>query len=121
MAETKPDLPEEEPQEDGNRPSYTPASPIKRTLAWLGVIYMVIIVALNTYALATNSTLTGIAGLMLAPAFLALAVIQFLKFRALRKEGVSAWGTLFLGLLGAVAGAYSLFDGVYSLLAQMGG
>ena len=28
-----------------NKPTYTPASPVKRTLAWIGLVYMVILVA----------------------------------------------------------------------------
>lgn len=31
------------------KPDYTPASPVKRTLAWIGIAYMVILVALTTY------------------------------------------------------------------------
>ena len=57
--------------------SYTPASPVKRTLAWIGVVYMVILVTLITYFYFTASILAvvcwllalltlpiGIAGLM---------------------------------------------------------
>ena len=36
---------------------YTPASPVKRTLAWIGLSYMVIIVALTTYYFYTGTTL----------------------------------------------------------------
>ena len=35
--------------QDQAEPSYIPASPVKRTLAWIGVVYMVIVVALTTY------------------------------------------------------------------------
>ena len=114
-------LPSPSDEEKENTPSYTPASPTKRALAWMGVIYMLILVALNTYGLATGSALTGIAGIMLAPACLTLAVVQILKFRALRKEGVPGWGALFLAVLGAIVGVYSLIDGIRSLLVQMGG
>ena len=37
---------EKRPGEDRG---YTPASPVKRTLAWIGLSYMVILVALTTY------------------------------------------------------------------------
>ena len=34
------------PQEEQDAPApYTPASPVKRTMAWIGVVYMVILVA----------------------------------------------------------------------------
>lgn len=109
------------PEDESGQPGYTPASPTKRVLAWMGVVYMVILVALNTYGLATGSALTGIAGLMLAPACFALTVVQLLKVRALRKAGLSPWGALVLALLGAAVGVFSLVDGLRSLLVQLGG
>ena len=45
-------MPDQQP-----KPEYTPASPIKRTLAWMGVVYMVILVLLTTYNLATGAPL----------------------------------------------------------------
>ena len=107
--------------EEDTQPSYTPASPTKRALAWMGVAYMLILVALNTYGLATGSPLTGIAGIMLAPACFTLAVVQVLKFRGLRREHLPGCGALFLAVLGAAVGLYSLVDGLRSLLIQLGG
>ena len=44
------------PESEGN-PSYTPASRKKRVIAWLGVIFMVVLVLLYSYSLATGSFL----------------------------------------------------------------
>ena len=57
------DLPPEEPREP-----YVPASPLKRIWAWVGVVYMVIIVLLMTYMYGTGTYLHGIASLISASA-----------------------------------------------------
>ena len=55
-------------QEEQPGEPYTPASPLKRIWAWVGVVYMVIIVFLMTYMYGTGTYLQGIAALMLVPA-----------------------------------------------------
>ena len=37
------------PTEDGGGSGYTPSSPVKRTLAWVGLAYALILLALTTY------------------------------------------------------------------------
>ena len=41
------ELPDNKNQKEPS--SYTPASPVKRIIAWVGVAYMLIFVALNLY------------------------------------------------------------------------
>ena len=41
------ELPDNKNQEESS--SYTPASPVKRIIAWVGVTYMLIFVLLNLY------------------------------------------------------------------------
>jgi hypothetical protein len=108
-------------EQDSQEPSYTPASPAKRVLAWMGVVYMVLLVGLNAYVLATGAPLTGIPGLLFFPACGAFAALQLLKYRALRQAGAAGTGPLALGLLGAALGLFSLVDGVRSLVIQLGG
>lgn len=53
MEEEKKDiLPESE-----GKPSYTPASKKKRVIAWLGVIFMVVLVLVYSYSIATGAFL----------------------------------------------------------------
>ena len=42
------ELPDNKNQKEPS--SYTPASPVKRIIAWVGVAYMLIFVALNLYS-----------------------------------------------------------------------
>ena len=48
-------------------PSYTPASFEKRVAAWIGIGYMLMLIALNTYTIATARTLPGTAPLLVVP------------------------------------------------------
>jgi len=64
--------------------TYTPASPAKRILAWVGIAYMVIIVLLNCYALATGEFLHGIGWLMICPAALGLIALVLVRSGRLR-------------------------------------
>ena len=111
------DAPQTPPSEE---PSYTPSSPTRRIIAWVGVIYMLIVVALTTYAIATGELLGGLTGLMMAPACGGLAAVTFLRAKTGEHRGSKA-GALVLGLLFAAACAINLFWGGLSLYLQFGG
>jgi len=70
-----------------DKPSYVPASPAKRAAAWVGVVYMVLIVLLTAYHLGTGQAMNGIAGLMLAPAAGGFSVVSAMR---VKKAGSSA-------------------------------
>ncbi len=44
-------------QQETPKPSYTPASRGKRVAAWIGVIFMVLLVLMYTYSIATGAIL----------------------------------------------------------------
>ncbi|MBE6972512.1 MAG: hypothetical protein E7440_01330 [Ruminococcaceae bacterium] len=70
---------EHEPHsEDTN---YTPASPVKRALAWIGVVYMIILVALTTYFYFTATTLGGLGPLLTVPGLVGLGIVSIISFR----------------------------------------
>ena len=75
--------PEIQPENEG----YTPASPVKRTMAWIGIVYMVILVALMTYFYFTGKTLTGIAPLLAVPGLFGLAVLSVVSYRTTGRPG----------------------------------
>lgn len=102
----------ERPPEEAREP-YVPASPAKRVLAWMGVVYMVIIVILTTYNLSTGAPLQGAPGVMLFPAFGALSALALLRFRAERRAF-----PLLLGILAAAACAVSLALGILALAGR---
>ena len=55
---------EEAPTE---QPPFVPSPVSRRIWAWMGVAYMLLIIALMTYWIATASLLQGITGIMLFP------------------------------------------------------
>lgn len=68
------ELPDNKNQKEPS--SYTPASPVKRIIAWVGVAYMLIFVALNLYPFFHGRNLSpGLAPLLVCPGAAGLAVI----------------------------------------------
>lgn len=51
------ELPDNKNQKEPS--SYTPASPVKRIIAWVGVAYMLIFVAFNLYPFFTAEPISG--------------------------------------------------------------
>ena len=70
---------EQNPQDE--QQGYTPAPPVKRALAWIGVVYMVILVALMTYFYFTASMLTGLGPLLTIPGLVGLGIVAVLSYR----------------------------------------
>ena len=109
------DLPPEEPEA-----AYVPASPVKRTWAWVAIVYVVICTALFTYYLATARILIGLGPLMVCPALIGLAVTTVLRYRSGRARGgplacLSLTGVCVILLL------INLWVGIPSLLRNFGG
>ena len=70
---------ERDPRGENN--GYTPASPVKRALAWIGVVYMVILVALTTYFYFTATMLGGLGPLLTVPGLVGLGIVSIISFR----------------------------------------
>ena len=111
-------MPDEE--QNGQQPEYTPASTTKRILAWVGIVYMLILVLLNVYTLATGNLLRGITGIMVAPACGGLAAITWFNYKKGQYRGGKG-GALFVVLLAVVACLISLIWGILALCAALGG
>ena len=107
------DLPPEEPQEP-----YVPASPIKRTWAWVAIVYVVICMVLFTYYLATARFLIGLGPLFLCPALGGLAATAILR-RRLGRGGLPAC-VLLTGACLVLIGL-NLWSGIPSLLRNFWG
>ncbi|MBE6956263.1 MAG: hypothetical protein E7450_02285 [Ruminococcaceae bacterium] len=108
--------PESESQQPERR-EYTPAPPAKRVLAWVGVVYMVIVTALTTYMyFADGNALTGLAPLLTIPGLVGLGVMVLLNHRSTGapRKGI-AWAIAVVCWLAAV---WFLFPGIAGLLAN---
>lgn len=113
-------MPDVEKNNMEDNSTYTPASPTKRVFAWVGIAYMVILVFLNVYALATGTFLHGLTGIMVAPACGGLAAITWQNYKKGQYRGGKA-GALFVVILGVAACVISLLWGILVLLGRLGG
>lgn len=100
------------------------ASPMKRLWAWVGVVYMVILVLLMTYMFANGAYLHGIAPLMVIPAVAGLAASAVCVWVTGGKENHTAGRLALMVLFVLVCAAvcvYNLIVGVPALMANFGG
>ena len=111
-------------QEEQPREPYTPASPLKRIWAWVGVVYMVIIVFLMTYMYGTGTYIHGVAGLMVIPALGGGAASAVCVWLTSPQEGRTPARRAMMILITALCLALivvNLISGIPALLANFGG
>lgn len=96
---------------------YTPASPVKRAMAWLGIVYMVIITALSTYNIYTGTALHGLAPLLAVPGLVGLGIVALISHKTTGRPekstalalAVACWVLAAVLLLPGIAGLMSNF------------
>ena len=107
---------EETPTE---QPPFVPSPVSRRIWAWMGVAYMLLIIALMTYWIATSSLLQGITGIMLFPLLGALGINNARLCRRGERGGSFALLSLTAALMGLLALA-TLALGIFQLLGAWG-
>lgn len=104
-----------EEKEDG----FIPASPLKRTLAWTGLVYALIFLALTTYFYFTGAGLGNLGPLLTVPGLVGLGAAALVSWRSTGRPGKrSAIGLAALCWLLAAA---TLPIGIAGLLSNFGG
>lgn len=106
-------------QEQHPTQGYTPASPVRRTMAWIGIVYSLIMLALTTFFFYTGRMLGNLAPLLSVPASVGLGILCLVSWKSTGspKKGL-AWflaGMLFL------FAALTLPIGIAGLLSNFGG
>ena len=118
MSEQNPNLNPEQQDEEQSAP-YTPAGFEKRTAAWLGIVYMLMLLFITTYSIYTGGgTLAGTFPLFLVP--LAVGVIVIAVYR--QRRGTAPGGlplTILLVVVCACAAVFGLLLGVPALIAAL--
>ena len=104
------------PEHQPKKESYTPASPVKRTLAWIGVVYMVILVALMTYFTFTATMLTGLGPLLTIPGLVGMGVLSLVSHRTTGRPGKGS--AIALAAVCWVLAVLTLPIGIAGLLAN---
>ena len=81
---------QDEKRPDGQDRDYIPASPVKRTLAWIGLAYMLILLALTTYFYFTGAGLGNLGPLLTVPGLVGLGIVSLVSWRSTGRPGKAA-------------------------------
>ncbi len=95
---------------------YIPASPLKRTLAWIALVYVLIFLGLTTYFYFTGSMLGNLAPLLTVPGLLGLAVVLIVSWRTTGKPG--KWAAIALAALCIALALTTLPLGIVGLMSN---
>ncbi len=99
--------------------SYTPASFEKRTAAWMGIAYVLMVLFIINFAIYTGGReLPGTFPLFLVPVSVAVAVVTIHRIRAKTLPGGMGWAAVILAACAAGA-LLGLALGVPALLAAL--
>ena len=105
--------------ENEEEKGYTPSSPVKRTLAWIALAYVLIFLALTTYFYFTGTMLGNLAPLLTVPGLIGLGVVALVSHRT---NGVPSLKMTILVVLACWAlAAFTLPIGILGLLSNLGG
>ena len=104
-----------EEQEDSG---YVPASPVKRTLAWIALAYVLIFLGLTTYYYFTGTMLGNLATLLAVPGLLGLGALILVSFKS--KGTPKQTLAIVLTLLCWAVAAFTLPIGIMGLLSNFG-
>jgi len=105
-------------EQDGKK-NYTPASPVKRTLAWIGVAYALILLALTTYFYFTGAGLRNLGPLLTVPGLIGLGAVSLVSWRSTGRPG--KWPAIALAVLSWLLAVITLPIGMVGLLSNFGG
>ena len=95
---------------------YTPASPMKRALAWIGLVYVLIFLALTTYFYYTGTMLGNLAPMLAVPGFIGLGALVLVSW--LTKGTPRTSVAIVLALACFALAAFTLPIGIVGLLSN---
>lgn len=111
----QPDRPDDQTQDQEQEP-YVPASPVKRTMAWIGIVYMVILLCLTTFYFYTGRMLGNLAPLLTVPGLIGLGALILVSWHS---TGHPRRGLAFgLSLLCFCLAAFTLPIGLLGLMSN---
>ena len=111
--------PEKRPEEQKEELGYTPASPVKRTMAWIGLVYALLLLAITTYYFFTASPLNNLGPLLTVPALAGLGALSLVSWRTTGRPGKGAAIALAMACFALAAATLPL--GIAGLMSNFGG
>ena len=104
--------------ENEEEQGYTPASPVKRTLAWIALVYVLIFLGLTTYFYFTGTMLGNLAPLLTVPGLIGLGILGIVSWRSTGKPG--KWAAIALALVCWGLALATLPIGIAGLMSNFG-
>ena len=101
-----------EPEESG----YVPSSPVKRTMAWIALVYALIFLALTTYFYFTGTMLGNLAPLLALPGLIGLGALFLVSHRTTGNPG--KWPAILMALVSWGLAAVTVPLAVVGLLSN---
>lgn len=117
------DKPELNHQPESMEEQYIPSPVSRRIWAWMGIVYMIILMILITYWIAKTQFMTNLTGIMLFPLLGALSAQGFNNVRLCRK-GERSGNVPLLAATAIVMGIIALTTlafGILQLITALGG
>ena len=66
---------------------FVPSSPVKRTMAWIGLVYAFLLLGMITYIFYTGTALGNLAPMLALPGLIGLGVLAIVSWRTAGKPG----------------------------------
>ena len=112
----QPDRSDDQTQDQEQQEPYIPASPVKRTMAWIGIVYMVILLFLTTFYFYTGRMLGNLAPLLTVPGLVGLGALILVSWHSTGhpRRGLAFW----LSLLCFCLAAFTLPIGLLGLMSN---
>lgn len=113
----EPKRPEE--HNEASNLGYTPASPVKRTMAWIGLAYVLLFLGLTTYYYFTGTMLGNLAPLLTLPGLVGLGALALVSHYSTGNPGKGA--AIAAAVICWVLAVVTLPIGIAGLLSNFGG
>ena len=107
----------DENQEDEK--GYVPASPVKRALAWVGLCYSFLFLALTTYFFYTGTMLGNLAPLLTLPGLIGLGATAIIGWRTEGRPG--KWPAITVAVVCWILAAVTIPLAYAGLMSNFGG
>lgn len=111
-------MPEDKRTPEKN-PGFAPASPLKRTLAWIGLVYALILLALTTYFYFTGTGLGNLGPLLTVPGLIGLGAAALVSWKTAGRPG--KWPAIGLAVFCWLLALATLPIGIAGLMSNFGG
>ena len=105
-------------KQDRDEKGYTPASPVKRTLAWIALAYVLIGLALTTFYFFNGYLLGNLGPLLTVPGLIGLGALGLVSWRSTGRPGKVP--AILLAILCWAAALATLPIGIVGLLSNFG-